>query len=153
MSVNEHINDQMGLDSDGPWAPLTRRIISCAMEVHSTLGPGLLERVYEDAMCVELRTARLHFDRQRSFPVQYKGEPLCEQRLDLVVEDTVVVELKSIQAVSDFQLAQLVSYLRVTRLPLGLLLNFNTLRLKDGIYRRLNTPTPPRRVPLSTPPL
>ncbi len=140
MDARTNLDNHDAAESDGPWAPLTRRIIGCAMQVHSTLGPGLLERLYEEALCIEMRNAGLQFEQQRAFRVDYKGIALSEQRLDLVVDNTVIVELKAVSAVTDLHLAQLVSYLRAARLPIGLLVNFHVARLKDGIYRRLNTP-------------
>lgn len=134
--------DQNVLDSShtGPWSELTHRVIGCAMEVHRALGPGLLERLYEEALCIEFAAAGLRYERQVCFRVPYKGVLLSEQRLDLVVERAAVLELKSVQTVQDVHLAQLVSYLRATGLPVGLVLNFNVMRLRDGVFRRLNTP-------------
>lgn len=118
---------------------LSGRVIGCAMEVHSHLGPGLLERIYEEALAFELENAGLCVHRQAPIVVSYKGLELGGQRLDLVVEGTIIVELKAVEVVSGAHFAQLVSYLRAAQLPLGLLINFNCLRLKDGLYRRLNT--------------
>jgi GxxExxY protein len=120
------------------WNAVTERIIGCAIEVHRTLGPGFLERLYEDAMAFELGAAGLAFIRQHPIRVRYKSILLSEQRLDLVVENLVVVELKSVEAVPDAHLAALVSYLRAADLPLGLLINFNVLQLSKGVYRRLH---------------
>lgn len=120
------------------WNLLTRRIIGCAMEVHSNLGPGYLERIYEDALMYELAQSGIAAQRQVEIVVPYKGISLGGQRLDVVVESLVVVEIKAVAEVPDLHLAQLVSYLRGAKLPLGLLINFNSRRLKDGIFRRLN---------------
>jgi len=120
------------------WNQVTRAIIRCALEVHSILGPGLLERLYEDALCYELTQAGLPIVRQPSVRVRYKTIELSEQRLDIVVASLVVVELKAVETVPDVYLSQLVSYLRSADLPLGLLINFNVHRLKDGLYRRIN---------------
>ncbi len=120
------------------WNLKTQRVIGLAMEVHSILGPGLVERLYEDALSYELGRAGFSIKRQHPIRLRYKEIELGEQRLDLVVDDLVVLELKSVDAVSDLMLAQLVSYLRSARLPLGLLINFNVPPIKDGIYRRLN---------------
>ena len=118
--------------------PHSKRIIGCAIEVHKTLGPGLLESIYEAALCQELVTAGLAFVRQKKLPVFYKGQPLdCELRMDLVVEDAVIVEIKSVQAILPLHEAQLLTYLKVSGLHAGLLLNFNETRLTDGIRRRL----------------
>jgi GxxExxY protein len=120
------------------WNAITRKVIGCAMEVHRGLGPGLLERIYEEALCYELTTGGLAFERQMPIKLRYKEIELPEQRLDLMVENLLVVELKSVERVPDIFLAQLVSYLRSADLPLGLLLNFNCTLLKEGIYRRVN---------------
>lgn len=119
------------------WNAVTSRIIGCAMEVHSILGPSLLERLYEEAMVHELRQAGMHVECQVPIAVPYKGMRLEGQRVDLVVENLVIVELKSVERVADVHLAQLVSYLRSARMPLGLLINFNTMKLKDGLFRRI----------------
>lgn len=118
---------------------MSGRIIGCALEAHSHLGPGLLERIYEEALAFELAGAGLSVQRQAPIDISYKGLKIGGQRVDLVVEGTIIVELKAVENVSDTHLAQLVSYLRAARLPLGLLINFNCLRLKDGLFRRMNT--------------
>jgi len=120
------------------WNDLTRRVIGCAMEVHTHLGPGLVERLYEDALDYELRRAGIAFARQHPVRVRYKEIVLSEQRLDLFFPDLLVVEIKAVEHVPDIHLAQLVSYLRSADVPLGLLINFNAMRLKDGIFRRIN---------------
>jgi GxxExxY protein len=114
---------------------LTERIIGCAIEVHRQLGPGLLESVYESAMCIELDLAGLVYERQKVVPVVYKGHLIGEHRLDLLVEDTVVVELKSVERFDPVFQAQVLSYLKLTGKPVGLLLNFNTRLAKEGIHR------------------
>ncbi len=116
----------------------SHRIIGSAIEVHRTLGPGLLESIYEEAMCVELGLAGVAVERQAEIIVDYKGHPIRGQRLDLLIGRSVVVELKSVAAIKDVHKAQLLSYLRASRLPLGLLINFNESRLKDGIRRVIN---------------
>lgn len=118
--------------------PYSRRVIGCAIEVHKALGPGLLESIYETALCRELATAGLAFERQQPLPVFYKGQPLdCEYRMDLVVENTLVVEIKAVQALLSLHDAQLLTYLKLGGFPAGLLLNFNETKLADGIRRRL----------------
>ncbi len=117
---------------------LSRRIIGAAIEVHSTLGPGLLELIYEEALCVELAAAGIRYERQAEVVIDYKGHPLRGQRLDLLVDRAIVAELKSVAMIQDVHKAQLLSYLRAARLPLGLLINFNAGRLKDGIRRVIN---------------
>ena len=114
---------------------LTRRIIGCAIEVHRHLGPGLLESIYESALCIELKMAGLAHERQKPVPVTYKGHALGEHRLDVLVEDTVILELKSVERFDPVFEAQILSYLRMTGKPLGLLINFNSRLLKDGIRR------------------
>jgi GxxExxY protein len=128
------------------WNRLTETIIGAAIEVHRALGPGLLERVYEEALVYELRLRELAVQRQQIIRLKYKDLELPEQRLDIVVEGLVIVELKASEAVSDLHLAQLVSYLRAADAPLGLLINFNTLKLTNGVYRRINADASAARV-------
>lgn len=118
---------------------LSRRVIQCAIEVHRHLGPGLLERFYERAMLIELQMAGLQVAAQVPVLITYKGQPLGEQRLDLVVEGCLVLELKSIESISEVETDQVVSYLRAGGFPLGLLINFNVARLVDGVRRRVNS--------------
>jgi GxxExxY protein len=115
--------------------PLTQRIIGCAIEVHKALGPGLIESTYEEALCVELVDASLAFERQLRVPVTYKGRPVGEYRPDLVVENRVVIEIKSVERLIGVHQAQLLAYMRVLHLPVGLLLNFYTDALRTGIRR------------------
>ena len=114
---------------------LTEKIIGCAIEVHRQLGPGLLEATYESALCVELESANLKYLRQPVFPVVYKGTTIGEYRLDLLVEDAVVVEIKSVERLDPVFEAQVLTYLRITGKKVGLLMNFNSRFLKDGIRR------------------
>lgn len=111
---------------------LTERIIGCAIEVHRQLGPGLLEGTYEAALCIELQIAGLNFVRQ---PVVYKGQVIGEYRLDLIVEGTVIIEIKSVERFDPIFEAQVLTYLRVTGKEIGLLMNFNSRLLRDGIKR------------------
>jgi GxxExxY protein len=90
----------------------TERIIGCAIEVHRTLGPGLLENTYEEAMCIELTDAGLKYQRQLPFPILYKGKALGEYRLDLLVEDAVIVEIKSVERFNPVFEAQVLTYLK-----------------------------------------
>jgi len=113
---------------------LTERIIG-AIEVHRQLGPGLLEGTYEAAICIELNNAGLNFVRQPIFPVIYKGQVIGEYRLDLIVEDAVVVEIKSVERFDPIFEAQVLTYLRVTSKRVGLLINFNSRLLRDGVKR------------------
>lgn len=121
------------------WNRLTERVIGCAIEVHKALGPGLLERLYEDALVHELRLAGLRYQRQLHVKLPYKGIDIDGLTIDLVIEETVVVELKAIESVLPVHLAQLVSYLRAGDYPIGLLINFNVARLIEGLHRRVNS--------------
>jgi GxxExxY protein len=114
---------------------ITEKVIGCAIEVHKQLGPGLLEQTYEVAMCVELAAAGVTFVRQAAFPVIYKGAKIGEQRADLIVENAVVVELKSVDRYDPIFMAQVLTYLRCTGLRVGLLINFNNRVLHTGIRR------------------
>jgi GxxExxY protein len=115
-----------------------RRVIGCAIEVHRHLGPGLLEKLYEDALVHELTRTGMSLARQVDLAVAYKDIILRGQRLDLIVEGCVVVELKAVAETLPVHGAQLLSYLRAADMPLGLLLNFNMTTLKDGIKRVCN---------------
>ena len=115
---------------------VTSRIIAAAIEVHRTLGPGLLETIYEQCLAQELVDAGLAVRRQVELPVSYKGRSLPgAYRLDVIVEELVVVEIKSVEAVLAVHKAQVLTYLKLTGLKAGLLLNFNVSLLKDGIAR------------------
>jgi GxxExxY protein len=114
---------------------LTHKIIGCAIEVHRVLGPGLLEPCYESALCIELDEAHIAYSRQIYLPALYKGHQLGRYRIDLMVEDLVIVEIKSVERMIPLFDSQLLTYLRVTQKRIGLLLNFNSKVLKDGITR------------------
>jgi GxxExxY protein len=114
---------------------LARAVIGAALEVHRHLGPGYLESVYEEALAVELGLRGLSFVRQKPFGVSYKGHEIGEGRLDLLVGDELLVELKAVEALGPIHKAQEISYLKATDLHLGLLINFNVPVLKDGIQR------------------
>ncbi len=103
--------------------------------MHRHLGPGLLEHVYEEALCVEFQLQGLNFQRQLSVPVVYKGNDIGEYRIDLLVEDAVVVEIKSVELHNPVLDAQVLTYLRATDKKVGLLMNFNSKLLKSGIKR------------------
>ena len=122
-----------------PFTDITHEIIAAAIEVHRVLGPGLLESAYFPCLQYELAARKLPFTTERRVPVVYKGIVLdCEYRLDLLVDDAVVVEVKSIAALLPVHQAQLLTYLRLMDLPVGLLINFNVDRLKNGITRLVN---------------
>jgi GxxExxY protein len=115
---------------------LTEKIIGFAIEVHRQLGPGLLESAYEECLCLELKHADIAFRRQVQLPVVYKGIKLdCGYRLDLVVADQVILEVKAVERLMPVHEAQLLTYLRLGHIRAGLLLNFNSAVLKDGIRR------------------
>jgi GxxExxY protein len=116
--------------------PLTKRIIGCAIEVHRTLGPGLLESAYEQCMAHEMALQGVEFRLQVPTPVEYKGLRLdCAYRADIIVQGRVIVELKSVDALTSLHHAQLLTYMKVSGAQTGLLINFNVPRLVDGIKR------------------
>jgi GxxExxY protein len=115
---------------------LTRAIIGAAIEVHRSLGPGLLESAYEECLCRELELQGIAFERQKPLPLEYKGLKLeCGYRVDLVVDGTVVVEIKSVEALLPIHEAQLLTYMKLGGWKVGLLINFNVPVLKQGIRR------------------
>ena len=119
-------------------AELTRLIIGAAIEVHRALGPGLLESTYEHCLCHELHLRGLPFRRQESLPVVYKGVKVdCGYRIDVAVDDRVVLELKAVEKTTPIDEAQLLIYLRLSGKRIDLLINFNVPALKDGIIRRV----------------
>ncbi len=116
--------------------PLTDKVIGLAIEVHRELGPGLLESAYEECLCYELEKGKLAFRRQVPLQVTYKGVLLeCGYRLDIVVEEKLILELKTIEKLQRIHEAQLLTYLKLSGIKTGLLMNFNTAVLKDGIRR------------------
>lgn len=115
---------------------LTQKIIGSAIEVHRGLGPGLLESAYEECLCRELSLRKIPFERQKPLPLEYKGVALdCGYRLDMLVKDTVVVEIKAVESLLPIHDAQLLTYLKIGRWNVGLLINFNVPVLKQGIHR------------------
>jgi GxxExxY protein len=114
---------------------LAHRVIGAAIEVHRHLGPGFLEVVYEEALAIELRLRGIPFERQKLIVVGYKNAAVGEGKLDLLVDDCLIVELKAVEALAAIHKAQVISYLRATRLRLGLLINFNVPILKNGLQR------------------
>lgn len=135
MATETQRAQRMNLEFSEQRDPLTEKIIGCAIEVHRTLGPGLLEVTYESALAVELKLAGLNFERQMTIPILYKSHPVGDYRLDLVVETAVIVEVKSVERLDPIFEAQLLAYLKITGIKRGLLLNFNSRLLKDGIKR------------------
>ena len=115
---------------------LSREIIGAAIEVHKALGPGLLESAYEECLCQELKMRNIPFERQVDLPIEYKGIKLSAgYRMDIVVENLLVLELKSVEKLLPIHQAQLITYLRLSNIWLGLLINFNVPILKQGIKR------------------
>ena len=118
---------------------LSSKIIGAAIEVHKTLGPGLLESAYEQCLCHELSIQGLLFEKQKPLSIDYKGQKLdCGYRLDVIVEKAVIIELKSCEKIEPIHKAQLLTYLKLSGLNLGLILNFNVSLMKDGIVRIVN---------------
>ena len=118
---------------------LSRDIIAAAIEVHRELGPGLLESSYEECLCHELKTRGITYERQKSLPVSYKDVRLdCGYRLDVVVDNLVIVEIKAVESMLPIHTAQLLTYLKLVNFKLGLLINFNTPQLRQGIKRVVN---------------
>jgi len=118
---------------------ITEKIINGAISVHKELGPGLLESAYEACLVYELTSQDLKVERQKSLPIHYRGIQLdCGYRLDLLIEGSVVVEIKAIERVEPIHEAQLLSYLKLSKCEVGLLINFNVKILRDGIRRLVN---------------
>ena len=118
-----------------PHQLLAEKIIAAAIEVHQHLGPAYHESIYQVALAHELSLRHIRFEREKPIDVSYKGIPVGKYRLDFLVSDQVVVELKAIQAISDVHLSQILSYLNATQKIVGLILNFAQARLVDGIKR------------------
>jgi len=124
--MNPHLNE------------LSHEIIGAAIEVHRTLGPGLLESSYHECLCRELLVRDIPFEREKPLPLEYKGIRLeCGYRIDILVAGLVVVEVKSVEALAPIHDAQLLTYLRLGGWKIGLLINFNVVLLKNGIHRRV----------------
>ena len=127
---------------------LTERIIGACVEIHRQLGPGLLESAYEECLCHELAVVGLKFERQKALPVTYKGVKLdCGYRLDLVVGGQVIVELKTVDETRPIHEAQLLTYLKLSGVSVGLLINFNVPALKQGVKRIVNNLQEPSASP------
>jgi GxxExxY protein len=118
---------------------LTSAVIGAAIAVHRQLGPGYLDAVYEEALCIELEARGIRFGRQVPVSLEYRGRPVGEMRLDIVIEHKLIVELKAVDALAPIHSAQLISYLRATGRKLGILINFNVTALKNGIKRVVAT--------------
>ncbi len=115
---------------------LSRRIVDCVFSVHKILGPGYVEKIYEDCLAMELEERGINFVRQFPLALKYKGRPVpCEFRLDMVVEGCVILELKAVERIHPLHEAQLYSYLKASGMPLGFLVNFDVPLIRDGIRR------------------
>lgn len=118
---------------------LTGKIIDCALTVHKKLGPGLLESAYRECLYYELNKSGLKTDKEKPLPLVYEEVKLdCGYRIDLLVENQIIVELKSVETLNDVHFAQVLTYLKLQNLRFGLLINFNVSKLKDGIRRVVN---------------
>jgi len=119
--------------------PLTSRMIGFAIEVHKVLGPGLLESTYEECFSYELQQAGVGFRRQVSIPIKYKTKKLeCGYRADLIVEDNLIIEVIAVDVIKSIHEAQLLTYLKLTGIKTGLVINFNVPLLRDGLKRMVN---------------
>jgi len=115
---------------------LSNRVLACAIEVHRQLGPGLLESAYSHCLAHELILAKIPFEKEKSLPIKYKSVLLdCGYRMDFLVDQKIIVELKSVEKILPIHEGQILSYMRLAPVSVGLLLNFNVQLLKDGIYR------------------
>jgi GxxExxY protein len=118
---------------------LSSTVIGAAIDVHKALGPGLLESAYEECLCIELDSRKIAFERQKPLPVTYKNQIIdCAYRIDVMVNDAIVIELKAVDHIEPIHKAQLLTYLKLSGKKLGLLLNFNVPVLRDGIVRIVN---------------
>jgi GxxExxY protein len=130
---------KMSIEPDKRADEMAHAVIGAAIEVHRLLGPGFLEGVYEEALCVELMDREIFFERQKEISVLYKERSIGKHRVDLLVGQSLIVELKTVETLADIHKAQVISYLKATRLSLGLLINFNVPILKNGIQRIVYT--------------
>lgn len=132
--MKNHLENQR--EDGDKWS---HQVIGAAMEVHRHLGPGLLESAYEECLCHELNALKIPYERQKALPVTYKGVSLdCGYRMDIVVNSSLLLELKSVESLLPIHEAQLLTYLRLSGLRLGLLVNFNVPLLKNGIKRMVD---------------
>jgi GxxExxY protein len=116
---------------------LTHDTIGCCISLHRALGPGLIEGIYSKAICRELKVANIPYERQKRVSVSYRGEFLCDQWLDFVIDGRLVLEIKSVEHLAPVHNAQLLNYMRLAGVRVGLLINFNVLVLRDGIKRKI----------------
>ena len=139
MTEKKEIRGNNVWDEDYPCKELTEKIIGCAIRVHRELGPGYLEAIYENALAHELRKQGLRIERQRTAKVVYDGVEVGEHRADILVEGAVVVELKSVDQINSKHVAQVISTLKAVGAQVGLLLNFDEVRMVDGVRRVILT--------------
>jgi GxxExxY protein len=140
MNHREH-RGNFGLKSKSiefPFRDVTEKIISCAIEVHSTLGPGLLEKLYEEALSHEFNLRGIKFERQKEIKLKYKGNDIESHRIDFLVENKVIIEIKATDNLHKIFEAQLLTYLKAMQKKVGLLINFNVVKLKEGIKRMIH---------------
>lgn len=121
-----------------PLKDITEKIISCAIEVHSILGPGLLESVYEESLAYEFKLRGIKFERQKEINLKYKGKEVGGHRIDFLIEGKVILEIKAVETMNKIYQAQLLTYLKAMNKKVGLLINFNVEKLKEGIKRLIN---------------
>src|SRR5262245_4759527 len=132
------MSEAIGVASKLKCEELTAQILGAAIEVHRAPGPGLLESAYEECLCHELTLRGLHFQRQITVPVKYKGVNLdCGYKLDIIVEEAVILELKSIDRITPIHEAQLLTYMKLMGKPIGFIINFNVALLRTGIVRKV----------------
>jgi len=116
------------------FSELSNKVIGCAIEVHKALGPGLLESAYQQCLCHELKLNQIDFEKEKPLPVNYKGCQLdCGYRIDILVADKIMMELKSVEQLKQIHEAQILSYMRLANIQQGFLINFNVMLLKDGL--------------------
>ena len=116
------------------FSELSNKVIGCAIEVHKELGPGLLESAYQQCLCHELKLNNISFESEKSMPIEYKGFYLdCGYRLDILVENEIIIELKSVEQTKPIHEAQILSYMKLAKIKHGFLMNFNVELLKDGL--------------------
>ena len=137
MNYEELLRDQLSREISPELKGLLHRVIGCAIEVHRELGPGYFERTYQLAMEAELDAAGLRFQSQAPLALSYKGRAVGEYRLDFVIDEKIVLELKAVESLASIHIAQVVAYLKATNLPVGLILNFNVPVLVHGVRRVL----------------
>jgi GxxExxY protein len=129
------LRDQSQLSDDVE--RLIHDTIGCCIRVHRELGPGLFERIYSGALCIELKAAGISFEREKRYVVNYRGEVVSDQYLDLVVATQLVLEVKAVEALIPIHHRQILNYMRIARLRAGLLVNFNVAILPDGLSRKI----------------